>query len=121
MASAFVTWVANRQKELCQQARIPYCDTVVIFGPAPARFQPGWPILMSVLLGYYERDSGTIVIYFYKWDGSDQDLSLLMNVWYHEWLHHYDICYGIPCPPDHNDWYMQRLVIMGLWVGSKGL
>lgn len=127
MASAFdqgrifVEWVTNKQKELCDKSCIPQPTTIIIFDPAPSVSIMGWPIFRSVLLGYYERDTGTINVFFYKWNGSDQTLDYLKNVWLHEWLHHYDLCYGIPCQEPHNDWYMQRLVLMGLWEGNEGL
>ena len=42
-------------------------------------------------------------------------IASLKNVWLHEFLHHVDHTFGIPCPVDHNDLFRDRLIRAGLW------
>lgn len=70
-------------------------------------------------LGLYLNNFKTIKVWLKDYKGSYWSINRLKNIWYHEFLHFLDDCYGVPAPTgDHNKIFDERLKKMGLFLPS---
>lgn len=110
LAGQFRQWAENRSLELSIELGIPEPAAISIIYAIPevtGVSESGKEV--TYIGGRYYLDSFTIAVWVLDPFGREETLEELKHLFYHEYLHHYDLIHGLSCPEDHNAIFDERI------------